>query len=496
MPARPNVSHTIQDPGIRSGRVPRSIGLVIGLTTAGVANQVGWYDNPAAAIAAHQDGPALEVALAMLAESGGPVGIMRMSTSVAADNSAVSQDVGSGPLITVAGSARYDHRCEIEITADGALGAAKFRYNLDGFSGSTDAQKSWSQEYTVPAGGSFAIPGTDLTLTFPAGTYNDGDIYSFTADCAASNSSDLATAFTNIAAINRDFTFVTLVTTANTGDESAHATLAAAFNSELNTLAVAGMPLRGMMKANIGNDDGAVATAYTAVTAPRVLALFSDVATVVKHSFVGYKRPRGSALSSLSARASAVRISTDLKRVESGPLPNIVEVFEDERTAPTGLDDRYITTLTSQLGLGTPFVTQGRLKAAEGSDYRLWPRGIVMDRICKIVFEEEQRFIGMGLRFNAGPDVGDGLNAAGLTVGALDPRDIKRLEARVNGRLRTEIMQQVNEEGELGHASGVIYRIDPTHDVASTETIVSDVNGVPLVYPSYVNSTLGWGTDL
>lgn len=496
MPALPSVNQSIRDPGIRSGGVPRSTPVYVGYTSGGTPNTLTWYDTPDAAVNDHEDGPALEMALCALEEAGGPVGILCADTTVAGDNSAVTKvDSHEGPTISLAGTSRYDHFFELEIVGAGALGAGKFRYNRDGFSGATDAQKSWTEYITIPSGGDYAVPNSDLTVTFAAGTYVVGDQYTWTSECPAMNASDLADAFDVLAATNRRYRFVVLAASANVGAASGHATLAAAFQSELNALANLGRNRRGMMPADAAADDAAVTTAYAAVTANRVLLLFSDVAWLSGRKLLGYVRPRGSALSSAAARAAQVRISTDLKRTESGPLPRILEVYHDEASDPTGLDDEYISTLRSWVGLGTPFFGQGRLKAAQGSDYRLWPRGTVMDAICDITFEESQKFIGMGLRFNAGPDVGDGLNAAGLTIGALDPRDIKRLETMVNTRLRAEILQDFNEEGERGHATDVRYRISPTHDVATTETIIGDVNGVPLVYPSRVDNTLGWGTS-
>lgn len=498
MPALPNVSQSIRDPGIPSGGAIGMPAVFIGPSKGGVPNTLKWYDSPGSVVDEHIDGPVVDMAVQVLEEVGGPVGVLCSAASVEADNSAITK-VGShaGPTITVAGTSRYDHFVEVEITLGGALGTARFRYNLDGFSGATDSQKTWTDPITIPSGGEYAIPHSDLVLTFPSGTYVVGHRYTWTSECAAMNATDLAAAFDVLAEAKRPYRYVALATGANLGNAAAHATLCAALQAELNSFANAGVNRRGMMKAAATADAAGVAAAYAAVTAARVLVLYSDVASLAGVRFPGYARPRGSALGPLACRAAGVQPSTDLKRVESGPLPRVLEVFHDERTSPTGLDDLYITTLRSWQRLGTPFVVQGRLKAAVGSDFRLWPRGIVLDMGCDIVFDELTRLIGKGMRFNQGPVVGDtGLNRDGLVVGALDPGEIERYEDQINERLSDEIMRPTNEEGVAGHATAMQFRLDPAHNVATTETIVGSLNGVPLVYPSHAHNSAGWGTSL
>lgn len=56
----------------------------------------------------------------------------------------------------------------VEVTSDGVRGVANFRYSLDG---TTD---NYSEEYTIPADGSFIIPNTGLELEFSDGIGEDG----------------------------------------------------------------------------------------------------------------------------------------------------------------------------------------------------------------------------------------------------------------------------------------------------------------------------------
>jgi uncharacterized phage protein gp47/JayE len=74
-----------------------------------------------------------------------------------------------------AGSLQGDYRVRIEVTTSGALGAAVFRYSLDGGA-------HWAvSTQTVPANGQYTLGTTGLTLAFGAGTYKAGDLYDFEA---------------------------------------------------------------------------------------------------------------------------------------------------------------------------------------------------------------------------------------------------------------------------------------------------------------------------
>jgi hypothetical protein len=463
--------------------------LVIAPTKGGVANTLKWYTSPNSVIADHVDGPGVDMACALLEDAGGPVGLLCGATSIAADNSAITKVAShTGPTITVAGTSRYDHFVELQIGTAGDLGAGTFRYSLDGWSGATDDQRTWTDWITIPSGGTYGLPNTDLTLTFPAGTYVAGSAYTFTAECVAMNSTDLAAAFDVLAATGRKYAFIVLPTTANTGAAAAHATLGAAAQAELNTLANIGKNRRLVMATDVVADAAAVRTALTSVVANRVLFAFGRASRLARKRFPGYARPRTNATALFASRAASVKTSTDLKRVLSGPLPGVFELFDDEAINPTGLDDLGISTMRSWSSIsdGGVFIAQARLKAAAGSDYRYWQRGTVMDRICDIVFEEQVKMIGRGYR----------LNLKGSAKGALDVRDIIRLEKDVNKRLEDEVLLPTNEEGTQGHVTAVRYRINREWNVATTETIIGDVVAVPLVQPSYVVTTLGYSLSL
>ena len=82
------------------------------------------------------------------------------------------------PTLTAAGTATGSYEVELEILSSGALGAATFRWT-------DDAGASWSGTETVPGGGTFALPGTGVTVTFASGLYEVGDAYAFDTTASA-----------------------------------------------------------------------------------------------------------------------------------------------------------------------------------------------------------------------------------------------------------------------------------------------------------------------
>jgi hypothetical protein len=104
----------------------------------------------------------------MLTEAGGPIfGVGLSAVGIAGANTAVTR-VGSGPDCTYSGTCRETYSGKVEITESGDRGVARFRYTLDDHARDEDVlTPTWSEEYTVPVGGTFAMGDSGLTWTFP-----------------------------------------------------------------------------------------------------------------------------------------------------------------------------------------------------------------------------------------------------------------------------------------------------------------------------------------
>ncbi len=406
-----------------------------------------------------------------------------------------------GGEVSVAGESTLDLRVRIEIMSDGALGEATFRYSLDGYSGDTESERTYSEVLTIPSGGTFVLANTGLTLTFDDDPteFVEGDFYVFDAEAGAWNATDLANGFTAIAASSAQWRFCVAVTSKANGDATAHALLAASLQSQLTTLANSSKYRRGMIAATHEDTAAVTAAAFLNTTAARLLIAYGQVRRSTTKPFPGFAFPVTNAVDVIAARAAGSLPSTDLKRKRSGSLAEVVKLFHDEYRSPSTLDNVKISTLRTYEQGGGYYVTQGRLKSAAGSDFRYWPHGIVMDIACETINEVLTNEIGRGTRFvsrNAdGDEVPDGDPSVEYT-GTIDDRDAIAIEDEANRRLIARLASPLNAEGFAGHVTDLRFRILRTQDVLSTGAVLGEVGIKSLVYIDQLTTTLGFVVEL
>jgi len=263
MPAIPSSSSSQRDFGTGVTPPATMVPVIFGRSSLGATNAVELYASSQALRDARGEGPAVETGAYVLDKAGGPIVFIGADATVDASNGAVTK-VGSGPDVTLSGNATVDARIRAVIVTGGALGTARFKYCCDDFAGAKDSERTYSETVLVPSGGTFAVPGLGITLTFEAGTYVVGDTYTADVECAAWNASDLAEAFTALAGSNVPWRFFVGVLSKGNGGASGHATIGAALQTQLATIATAGKHRRGMLAADAGQDAAAaVVTAWT-----------------------------------------------------------------------------------------------------------------------------------------------------------------------------------------------------------------------------------------
>lgn len=419
------------------------------------------------------------------------VPVLGLTVTFPAPMSSTVAKSGSGPDVTLTGTPAGDYVGIIEITTGGAVGAAVFRWSIDG--GAT-----WTSGVTTAA--TVALGTTGLTANFSAGSYVAADTYSWTTlayaandqyyvdvECAAWNAADLADAYAALGG-SAEWRFAVAITSKGCGDATAHALLVTAQEAHLTTLANASKFRRAMIAAeqfdvpaNTAADAANAATVVTAfsnITATRQLVAYGSIRRATTKPFPGYAFPVVHAVEAFAAQATAALPSTDLKRVESGPLAAVQRIFHDEAEVPTLLDNVKVSTLRTWEGRDGFYVTQGRLKSPQGSDFTHWPRGIVMDIACETVHQLQIGLIGRGFRLN--PD------------GTLHELDAIRWEEEIAPALVAQLLTPRNAEGFDGHITDLRYRISRTHNVRATGVIISSVGILPLGYADYVETELGF----
>lgn len=479
MAAIPSSTETVIDPGLGIVGQISNIPAIVGTCSTGTANVVVSCSTQKKLSETFGQGPAVEAASHILATAGGPVLVVRTTSSTAATNGAVTQS-GAGPVITLGGTSTLDCKLRIEIVRGGTLGTAQFRYSLDTYTGDSEDLRSYSGAILCPAA-PYSVPGAGFTITFPAGTYVLDENYTATVNCAAATSANVTTAMNALDATPLQWRFAYIVTSNLTGNTTAHEGIGAAVQASLNAMAAESKYRRAMIASNM--DDTSPLSVWV-TPYDRLLVAHGRVRSVSPKPFLAHAFPTVPGATVFAARAAGSLISTDLKRVpgnglnDGGPLPNVRKIFVDERADSVGTDDIKLSSLRTYLGRNGYYITQGRLKSAEGSDFTVWPRGAVMDVACEVAHAVQETFIGRGIRTNDN--------------GTIDERDALRLESEVQAALDATLISPRNAEGTSGHASEVLYTIDRTNNVLTTSTIQATVAVRPLAYPDYITTNISF----
>lgn len=474
--ALPGQSVTIRDPGLGLVDAAPTRPLVVGITSAGTAATLYSFSSIASLVSTLGQGPAVEHAAKILQVAGGPVDVLKTAGTTAGAAGAVTQ-VGTGPTVTVAGASFDSYEFESVVVAGGALGTATFKYSLDD-------GRTYSDVLTIPSGGTYAIPNTNNTLTFAAGTYVVGTTYSFDTTAPLYTTGDLSTALAAAFASTTEWAYVVFVGEHSSGANAA--TMAAAIDAHMVTFAnTYQKEMRAIMDA--GTDTPAnVKTAFAsfAATNGRILVQYGDADQSIAKPFAGWGTPRVPATMAVAMRAAQAVLSSSLGRVASGPLQGVVAISHDEFQQGAPFDGTKISTLRTIPSFQGFFITRGELKSAAGSDFKYWQWGRVIDLICRTIRIAQGPFLNANMRVKT-----DG-------TGQIAEKDAVRVETAVRRALRAAVQEPKNEEGTEGHVSGIAYNVDRTNNVLTTQTLRSESAAVPLVPAEQIATTVGLTAEI
>jgi hypothetical protein len=466
----PAQSLNIRDPGI--GVSPSAVNafLYAGCCEKGAVNTLQAFGRKGSVIDTLGQGPLSEQLCSVLDVAGGPVYAMRLTGSIAGAAGAVTVarlSTSTGTL-TVAGAPFDAYYARVEIVGSGTVGAARFRYCLDASPLLKADQYTWSEALTVPAGGSYPVPNTNLAITFVPGAgavfFEAGDVFSFACSAPYYTTSDLAAAIAVVLADSAEFAAVVLGGEPPSG--AAGATMFAAFSTHLQSLQAQFRYVRGIM--DMGTDTpAAVIAAFAAQASGRIAPCYGDCAIASSKPFAGWGTPSRPITVPIAARAAASAISTDLGRFADGPLTGVVAISHDEFRTEL-LDAQKISTLRTWQGAPGFYVCNARLKSPVGSDFLYWQHGRVMDAACDTTVKAQMPFVNTSVRTK-----GDG---------SIDERDAARMEAKVISALTDRLLSPSTAEGTPGHVSDLDYAIDRGNNVLTTFTLQSTVAVQPRGY--------------
>ena len=475
----PGQTLTRRDPGL--GGVPQAAttACYLGTSSSGVVDTLVSYSRKSDVVDALGQGPLVEDLCRHLDLVGGPVYGMRVTGSVAAAAGSVTKTaVGSSTgTVTVAAQVPYDaYEVIVEITVTGALGTGQFRYSLDD-------GRTYSPSLVIPAGGTYLIPNTNVTMTFVVGAgpvfFEDGDTHEF--DCTAPyySTANVATAVAALLASLNEFAYLVLVgEPASTSDGAA---MFAALATHLASFRSAYRYIRGIVM-DAGTDTTTNAISDFAASASQgIVVCYGDADIASSKPFVGWGSPKRSLVSLVGPKIGQMALSEDGARLNSGPLTGVLSVSHNEFINEE-VDQHKFTTARTFAGRTGFWLTNINMKSAVGSDYEFWQHSAMMAVAETVVHTKQQEFLSIGVATN-----GDGTIQEG---------DAVRLEAIVLEVLRATFLEPVDVEGNSGHVAAVDYKIDRANNLLSTKTLLATVAIQPKAYVKQVATTIGYAQIL
>jgi hypothetical protein len=461
----PGVNIAVQDFGL--GILPElgeGIHVKIGVASGGVPGEL----YPITSRKSIQDqlisGPLAEACATALGEGAGLIYAMPVNASVAGTVTAgVATKTGTGNMVP-SGNPKDAYEGVVEITKDGALGTAAFRYTLDG-------GDNWSAEIAVPLAGTYNIPDTGVVLTFTNGvsgtSFVKGDRYPFGTTAPSYTTTDLNAAFDALIANSQlRYRFIHVV-------GAATPTVGAAVKVKLAELEALFRYKRAYLEA-ADDTDSNLETAWALFESPRVVvsAGFAEVVSPLTG-----RVQRRSAGWLVAGRRGAVPVEEDAGRVASGGLKGVTRLYRDEFVTPR-LDSARFTTLRTYPGLSGFFITQGKSMALPGSDFELDQYGLIMDIACEVAYTAGLRYVNESIRVDG-------------KTGIIRDGEAKRIEMDIQAKVRSALKGKISTEGD-GDEPAAYIKIDRSVDILATRQLVIDVGIVPLGYAKTITYRIGY----
>jgi hypothetical protein len=336
---------------------------------------------------------------------------------------------GTSPAMKLTGSPAAWIDGVVVITAAGVLGAGKFKVSLDGGA-------NFGSEKVLAA--AYAVPDTGLTLNFPAGTYNQGDAFTFNT-------------YASIPAF-----FATV-----------DAKMSAAENIYKYAFAVLEAP---------DAPDAILLKATANLASTRVMFAGGYCELTSSLSIVGGKTYKRSDAWPITARIAEAPIHEDLGRYRSGSLPGVVALYRDEYVTPGLASARFETlrTIPDAPGYYIASDTGGNMMAPLGSDYAFVQNRRVMDEACRVNRVAMLRYLNEDLLVDP-------------KTGFILETEARRIEADVNAQLEAALVF-----GASRHASAVQTRVKRDENILSTHNLTTSVSVTPKSYAKTITTTIGF----
>jgi hypothetical protein len=445
----------------------------LGVSTLGTANVLTFYSDPDLIKTERGVGPVVDSAVYHLEAGNDVVGILNVNASVAGVAGSVAVTRG-GPAdstgtMTVSGAPNDGYDVRVQFTKDGlniAAAAAAFKYSVDG--GDT-----YSAEIALPTSGTYPIFGTGLTVTFVNGgsgtSFKTGDVHAFTCSAPGYSATDVNNALDALRNNYKDakFGFLHLVGQASTS--AGAATIATAVDLKMTAEETAKRYTACFVEWP-DESDATILASVANFTSVRVFPVAGFEELVANNKVM--KRSAGTVA---AARMSRQDIRRDLGRTkpdgEGGPVPGVTKIYRDEGATPA-LADAGFTTLRTHAGQKGFYLTDGRLRAPAGSDFKFTQYRRLMDRACSL--NRDVMFPHLNDdEFRTNDD------------GTLFELDARNLESEANNALDADLTKK-------NRVSATRVLVNRKNNIGQTLTLLTKVRVRPKGYAKYIESEIGF----
>lgn len=447
--------------------------IVIGVASAGATNVLTRHTDPVAVKAMFGQGPVVDKAVYHLENTGGTIGIVRITSSTAGVAGAVTVVRGGGgsstATMTVSGSPNDGY----SVIARIVTGATNLAANLAAFVLSTDGGDTYSAPIAIPVSGVYAIPNTGLTMTWVNGagptSFVEGDVFSF--DCtapgySASNVSDALDAVRADATAKFRLIHIVGAAANAAGTATIASTCATKMASEANNYRYTYCIVEAA-----DDTDANLKSAFSAFVSDRVAVAAGYVKLQANKSVM-----KRSAAWPAIARRMAQTPNRDLARTapgfEGGALPGVVKLYRDEYLTP-GLDDARFITLRTYPGQPGFYVGNGKTMASLTSDFQYLQFRELMDVACTE-------------NYNAlFPYLNDDSVAVDTDTGLILEVDARAIDAKTTAMIQSAIVTNK-------WTSDASSRVSRDTNILSTMTLKTRVRIIPKGYAKHIETEIGF----
>jgi hypothetical protein len=491
------VSVNVIDNGGAAIVVPsQSLQLVIACSSAGTVGQITATKSPITLGSTFGWGPLPESS--GLAALGGATILAIRATSATAGAATSVTHTGSGTSIVTLSGTPYDtYYVQVNVVLGGTIGTGPITLAI-----SLDAGRTFSPNISLGTANIYAIPGTNITLNFAAGTTITGDTYAFSTTEPLWNTAGILAALTAFAQSPYGQIGVGSIHIAGGstvgGTPGADATTIGGYLEGSVVGATATLPFFNDAIVNArdahpptawggaGETEATWMTAiesdYSAVSQKRITccAGFFNMPSALVNPLGFIPRFRRPLSYAIAQRATQIQAQRSWGRVKDGPLAPIVVspttdpndgfiYHNDANFAPAGLGDFRFTTSTLRSGSNAIYARSAATMALTGSQYSQRPYMAVANVASEIIQQTGQQVVNDNVRL--------------LPSGAIDPRDAQKIQASILGAINANM----TSAQMITSATCVV---DQTNNVQSTGQVNVTVTLVARGLVLTVNATL------